>query len=827
MRDPLAAPALAMAGGVWLGQWCGLTVAEAGLGAAGFVFLWLAAKLGARRMGAACALLACGMAGALSWALHAPGKTPELNVASGEAAVLEGCVVLPPDADPERMRFTLELEPGRRVRVTQTLTAGEAAQRLNYGDRVELEARIRTPRNFRNPGAFDWEGYLARRGVYWQAAAAEGPVKVLSGECGTKLERHIQLWRAAGLRQLDELFPQPQSRALLRALLLGDGSALQESWKETFQRTGTYHAIVVSGTHITTLAGAVLLLLRCTLAPELWALAVAAALGWLYTLIVGAEAPAARSAAFFTLYLVARILYRRIRILNALGAIALAALALDPGQMFEASFQLSFLAVAAIGAFAQPVFEQTTQPLRKAASGLAESQWDAAMDARRQSARVELRLLGETLLLWTKLPEKAAMIAVGWTVWSLVLVAEMFLLTLFVQLALALPMALYFHRVSVTGLTANLLVTPALTAAIPLGFAALCTGWSAPVAVTGWLVEWSVRIAQWHVPLEPRWRVPDPPLWLASALVAFLLLTGWSLRRKCRWGWVAAGAAVISLGMVVAHPFAAEATPGWLEVDMLDVAQGDSLLVVFPEGQTLLVDAGGFPHFPGRPRPRIDTGEDVVSPYLWWRGMRRLDYVALTHGHADHAGGLAAVIDNFRPRELWTGLLPGGMKFAGVPQRALRRGDRMQVGGVEVDVLAPMSAREGKAAAHNDDSLVLRLRYGRHTILLTGDAGRAVEEEIGEAVGRADILKVGHHGSYTATSEKFLARTHPAFALISAGELNSYGLPHRHVLEELQRAHARVYRTDRDGLIRIRTNGRRLEIGPARGGLSAPVWGPD
>ena len=135
-----------------------------------------------------------------------------------------------------------------------------------------------------------------------------------------------------------------------------------------------------------------------------------------------------------------------------------------------------------------------------------------------------------------------------------------------------------------------------------------------------------------------------------------------------RVGWVAV-TWVCSLGLfaaVYAQPWSPLVRPGWLEVSGLDVSQGDSLLIVFPRGTTMLVDAGGFPGLERMThKPQIDIGEDVVSPYLWWRRIRRLDYVVLTHGHSDHMAGLAAVLDNFRPKELWTGAEPNTAGLAG------------------------------------------------------------------------------------------------------------------------------------------------------------------
>jgi competence protein ComEC len=260
---------------------------------------------------------------------------------------------------------------------------------------------------------------------------------------------------------------------------------------------------------------------------------------------------------------------------------------------------------------------------------------------------------------------------------------------------------------------------------------------------------------------------------------------------------------------------------GVTEVSAIDVGQGDSLLVILPDGKTLLVDAGGIPSFDPRLRSRMDIGEDVVSPYLWRRGLRRLDYVAVTHLHDDHAGGMPAVIRNFRPREVWTGLAPESSSLLGRIREAARAaGSRLESlhkgdGRAGLRVLWPPRDAHAGAVAKNDDSLVLLIFNGRHKFLLMGDAeqpveyGMAVPEDI-------DVLKAGHHGSRTSTTPVLLDRARPLFAAISSGEGNSYGHPHPLVLQRLNAAGTRVFRTDLSGAIQFQSDGIRLKTRNSR-----------
>ena len=259
---------------------------------------------------------------------------------------------------------------------------------------------------------------------------------------------------------------------------------------------------------------------------------------------------------------------------------------------------------------------------------------------------------------------------------------------------------------------------------------------------------------------------------------------------------------------------------GWLEVSTIDVAQGDSLFVVFPDGQTMLVDGGGFPVFKGSTARRMDIGEQVVSPYLWQRGLRHIDVVAMTHAHEDHAQGLSAVVKNFRPKQLWTGAVRGTnplvmeARRAGVEVVQPQAGYSRQFGGATVRTLAPSPDYIPANSAKNNDSLVLEIVYGQRRFVLTGDAERAVEWELVASgrLGRVDVLKVGHHGSKSSTTPEFMDLAKPKFAMISVGDGNLYGHPHADVLSRLKDAHTQVFRTDRDGLTRFLTDGNRLVV---------------
>jgi len=244
-------------------------------------------------------------------------------------------------------------------------------------------------------------------------------------------------------------------------------------------------------------------------------------------------------------------------------------------------------------------------------------------------------------------------------------------------------------------------------------------------------------------------------------------------------------------------------------VEAIDVGQGDALLLITPDGRTLLVDAGGVGGGPRQAPQEFDIGEEVVSPALWARGIRHLDAVALSHAHSDHMGGMPAVLRNFHPDELWVGNNPRSGSYndllseaAGlhVRVRTMRAGDGFGFGQARVGVLAPFAGYQPGATPANNDSLVLHVAYGESSVLLEGDAEGAVEEAMLSEPGlQSTLLKVGHHGSISSTHPAFLAQVAPQWAVISCGIHNRYGHPRQEILEELEAARVRTLLTDVNG----------------------------
>ena len=241
-----------------------------------------------------------------------------------------------------------------------------------------------------------------------------------------------------------------------------------------------------------------------------------------------------------------------------------------------------------------------------------------------------------------------------------------------------------------------------------------------------------------------------------------------------------------SAWFVFAHPRRFEYRPHELEITAIDIGQGDSFLVVTPNGHTLLLDSGGLL---GMSHSDLDIGEDVVSPYLWQRGLSHLDAVAFSHSHSDHIGGMTAILRNFHPRELWYAPNYPSHEvealFAAADRLQVRRierheGEAFDFDGVHFEVLSPPADWELKPRGQDDASMVLRLTYAGHTALLVGDIHKRVEKMLVEEAAEhhrslhVDLLKVAHHGSNTSSCEEFLDAVRPEYAVISAGIRNPF-----------------------------------------------------
>lgn len=849
-RNPVFAPLLAVVAGM-IAEWTlpgepgnyavSLVLAPLALGA----FL----RSGFTQARQLLILAACFFAGGWWLSLHPVPERPMANIDPGERAEVQGCIVSAVRNLPEQTRFSLELPSGHRMLVSVYPRQGEALPIVGYGDQVSVEARVRPPRNFGNPGSFDYERHMFRQQVFWLASATGAASLRVSGQsCGHPALRWLHGARTSLLRRIASNYPPEHfASAYLPAILFGEDQGLSEGTLEAFRRAGVYHTLVISGQHIAILAAACLGLLQLLPLPRWLRFLLAVVACWAYALLSGYETPALRAACGISLYLAGALAYRRARPVNLLSVVALVFLAWDPGLLFDTGFQLSFAAVLVIAGIAAPLQRHCFGNWPRIARNLGDVAIDLRLPPGVAQARVELRLLARTLFLATRIPLRVWQLALSLGTIAFGSVASLVLVSLVVQAGLSPLLIENFHRAPLLGPLANLVISPLLGWMVPAAFLDLIAHPPLLGGLLSSLAEFTQQFTLMAANVTPDLRIPNAPGWLLAAC-ALWIVAGIaasepllarpprlprpnaklqsqppSTTRMLRLPLLRPALSLTAMAtwlLLYTSPFPPRFTPGMLELTTIDVGQGESLLLVTPNGRTVLVDTGGLSGFSAT--SRLDTGEDIVAPFLWSRGFRRLDRLVLTHYDYDHAGGALAILRAFRPSAVWTPGPPGvhemgqqilaETKRLGVPVMQKLEGDREVIDGVEFQVLHP-SVWQPTGGGANRLSLVMRVRFGASTALLTGDLERSGEWRMiaDGAELKSDLLKVAHHGSQTSTSQSFVDAVQPSHAVISAGWLNPFRHPHPAVVERLERRGVAVWRTDRDGAITFGSDGLRWQ----------------
>ena len=651
-----------------------------------------------------------------------------------------------------------------------TVAGALSADRMNEwraGRRMRLPVDLHRPSRYFDVGVPDGERALLLRGTALVGTTKSGAlVDVLSR--GSWIDERLADVRAFARRAIHDSVGRwsDRSSAIVTAIVIGDRAGLDEDVQRSLQQAGTYHVIAISGGNIAILAGLLLGIFRLGGVLGRTAALVSMAALVAYGALVGGGASVDRATLMAVLYFAARAADQRSPPLNTLALAAAILIAVQPFSAADPAFVLTFGATLAILLVAPAV-----------------------------PAVLSRKLMPALALLVASAATEAALFPAG---------------------------ALFFSRVTFAGLALNFLAIPLMAVAqiagmalVPIAVAstrlAQAAGFVAHLGAAG--LVWSASLVRFAPFLAFR---VAPPSWWVVAIYYTSLAIWWRWRRGTTI-LVAAAAGV----WMLAEPWALLAArgDGRLHVSFLDVGQGDAAFVRLPHGATLLVDAGGLVG-----ASTFDIGDRVVAPVLRAAGVRRLDYLVLTHGDPDHIGGAGAIVEEFRPRQIWEGIPvprfePLKILHAAALDRGLMwtnvlAGHHVLVDEVDVSVLHPSPADWERQKVRNDDSIVLELRWRDVSFVLTGDIGKAVERQLPGHFAPAPlrIVKVPHHGSLTSSTPEFLRALHPSLAVFSAGRANHFGHPAPEILERYREAGARILRTDIDGEVDIATDGSSIDV---------------
>jgi len=689
-------------------------------------------------------------------------------------------VVEEPEVNPERLYYIVKileadgqkLQSGNNGLVKLTLLKEAEVLIYRKGDQFSFSAILKRPNSFNDPGVFDYGTYLERQGIAATCFLRSLP-ETVSQSGSQNLRGRLALFKERLMTQLMSI--DANAAPVLAAIVWGDESRLTEEAEELFRAHGLSHLLVVSGMHFAAIAWLLFEIFSLLLSffPALflrmprqkWAYLLALIGITLFYALCPDSPSVFRGYMATTCFIVACLLNRQSDPLNILFAAAFLILLLQPSDLFSVSFQFSFMAVFSL---------ITLVPLFRFKSS------------------------EEKPPLWKN---------IGFKAWDLVCV----------QIAITLgltPLQLYyFPQWSVTGVWMNFIAVPLVELVIvPLGVLAVTLS-----AVFSWglhLFRWDLFLLRHFIDflevmkngLNPlHWVYPPHVEELVVYYMLFLFFFVYGIARELK---VLAMVLVLLCGYLgfvywqLDHPLKNSLT-------QIDVGQGDSQLIETTSGKRVLIDGGGNAY--------LDIGEKVLVPYLLYRRIPKLDIVVVTHPDLDHYGGLITLIKRYDVGEIWlNGQKPSDplwyelnevIRQKGLPVRNVKPGDVMSLGERQfVKVMGPVDSSDNEVMNDNNRSLVLKWVNSRFSALLTGDLEALGESRLIQAWGsqlRADVLKVGHHGSKTSTSKEFLDMVQPKTALVGVGKNNRFHHPNDLVIERLEKRGVRVRRTDLEGEIKI------------------------
>ena len=729
---------------------------------------------------------------------------------------LEGRLYAPSEKFPKKTSLYLETSrvwaggSERPVIGRARINAYGPMDNLGLGDKVIIRGvKLYPPKGFRNFYGFDYQKYMAQKGIYALGWVKEGSrIEVVDREGGNYIFRGIAQLKTRMLSFVERYSPQPQG-AILKAMVLGDKGFLDRGTKQLFRDAGIAHLLVVSGLHVGFVALAFIVLVHpllrfvrfhfladwpYVLRPRKLAIGLSLFPIIFYSLLVGGGYATLRATITALVFLLILLQDRPKDLYSATAFAALLLLIWQPYGLFDPGFQLSFVAVLAIA----HIISRISSAYKKGNS------------TQRAENRLEDKANSSGLFPAFLFPY--------------------ILVALFTSLATYPLTAYYFHQVSLVAPLANMAIIPLGSVVVPLGLAACGAAlvWE-PLAqillqVNILILSGILYLAKLFISLPgASWRIPTPSL--LSMLAFYLLLFTASSYKKAQrvylWSAVFAGTVLI---ISLLAQYLPRGEDGLLKVTFLDVGEGDAIFIKTPYGKTMMIDSGGIYS------DTLDIGEDVIAPFIWNQGFTGIDHMVATHPDRDHIQGFSGLVKNFRVNSFWhngdrkayhfpegfEGLISRrGANYSALKDKHRFLGDHgvlIQVFNLR-EALAKESGPEDQLR-DNNKSLVIKLHYGRISFLFTADIEELAEGYLaGRAKGlQSTVLKVPHHGSRSSSSKKFLEKVNPEVAVISVGNHNPFGHPSPAVIERLKELGARIYRTDQHGSIQITTDGQDYSI---------------